>query len=63
MLAYFSHTKLQMYNKETGMPDQVMTKTALQWFDRLIKADTKNTSAFSNASRKKKDAADEGTMF
>ncbi len=44
-----------MFNKETGMPDPQLTKNAMGWYDRLLKADGKCTIAHTNAQKKKKD--------
>ena len=49
--------------KDTGMPDPVMTKNAMGWYDRLLKADARNSASFTIMSRKKKEDSDHSLGF
>lgn len=56
MLLAARHAFKHMYNKETGLPDPIMSKHAMAWTDRLIKADARNM--LSAQARKRKEATD-----
>ena len=57
------HAFRHMYNAETGMPDATMSKQAMNWLDRLLKCDTRNTTTAAAQGRKKKDAMGDGSFM
>ena len=61
MLLAARHAFKHMYNKETGLPDPAMSRQALAWTDRLIKADARNM--LSAQARKRKEVSDVPTSF
>ena len=61
MLLAARHAFKHMYNKETGLPDPAMSRQALAWTDRLIKADARNM--LSAQARKRKEATDVPASF
>ena len=54
LLIVTRHSLKHMFNKETGMPDPQLTKNAMGWYDRLLKADGKCTTAMAQAQKKER---------
>tara|TARA_B100001094_G_scaffold184731_1_gene178971 strand:- start:3463 stop:3675 length:213 start_codon:yes stop_codon:yes gene_type:complete len=55
LLVVTKHSLQHIFDKETGMPDPQLTKNAMGWYDRLLKADTKCITAHTNAQKRKKE--------